>query len=121
MEDYQVIHTCSFKDGLVEVWKIAIPITLLPQLLQWYHLVLGHCGQQRLYNTVKSRFHCPNLLKHCIDVVKRCPQQCQLNKQSNKHYGHLPPRTTGLFPWETVAVDLIGPWKIKINDIEMEF
>ena len=44
-----------------------------------------------------------------------------MNKQSNRSYGHLPPRIAGLFPWETVAVDLIGPWKIKINRIELEF
>ena len=44
MEGYEVIHSRAFEDGS-EVWKIAIPETLLPQLLNWYHLVLGHCGQ----------------------------------------------------------------------------
>ena len=120
MEGFEVIHSRSFEDGM-EIWKIEIPQTLLPQLLNWYHLVLGHCGQQRLYNTVRARFHSTNLQKHCVEAVKRCPQRCQLNKQSNKNYGHLPPRAAGLFPWETVAVDLIGPWKIKINDVELEF
>ena len=44
-----------------------------------------------------------------------------MNKQSNKSYGHLPPRVAGLFPWETVAVNLIGPWKIKVDKIELKF
>ena len=79
MEGYKVVHTHSFKDG-IEMWKIAIPQTLLPQLLNWYHLVLGHCGQQRLYNTVKAQFHSVNLQKHCVTTVKQCPQRCQLNK-----------------------------------------
>ena len=44
-----------------------------------------------------------------------------MNKLSNKSYGHLPLQVAGLFPWETVAVDLIGPWRIKINRVELEF
>ena len=43
-----------------------------------------------------------------------------MNKHSNKNYGLLPPQVAGLFPWETVAVDLIGPLKIKINQVKME-
>ena len=44
-----------------------------------------------------------------------------MNKESNKNYEPLPPRMTRLFPWETVAVNLIGPWKIKFNNIELKF
>ena len=86
-----------------------------------YHLVLGHYRQQRLYNTVHARFQANNLQKVCIETVNQCPMKCQLNKQSNKNYSHLPPRTAILFPWETVAVDLIVPWKIKVNQIDLEF
>ena len=121
IEGYEVVHTRSNDLAGNPIWKIAIPTTLLPQLLMWYHLVLGHCGQQRLYNTVRARFHSNNLQSACIETVNRCPRRCQLNKQSNKNYGHLPPRTAELFPWETVAVDLIGPWKINVNNIELEF
>ena len=115
LEGYEVIHTQTNSDP---TWKIAVPNSLLANLLTWYHLVLGHCRQQRLYNTVRMRFHSPNLQKDCVDMVNRCPQKCQMNKQTNRNYGHfLPPRIAGFFPWETVAVDLIGPWKIKINNI----
>ena len=120
IEGYEVVHFRTFDEGS-EIWKIVIPPTLLPQLLKWYHLVLGHCGQQRLYQTVKARFHANNLQRKCNDTITNCPQKCQLNKQSNKNYGHLPPRAAGLFPWETVAVDLIGPWKVKVNNVEMQF
>ena len=24
-------------------------------------------------------------------------------------------------PWEEVAIDLIGPWKVKVNDRQVEF
>ena len=46
IEQYEVIHICSTNMNGQQVWKIVIPNTLLPQLLKWYHLVLGHCGQQ---------------------------------------------------------------------------
>ena len=116
IEGYEVIHSGSDTE-----WKVCIPSTLLPQLLTWYHLILGHCGQQRLYDTVRARFSADNLQKLCIETVNKCPKRCQFNKQSNRSYGHLPPRTAGLLPWETVAVDLIGPWKVKINQINLEF
>ena len=44
-----------------------------------------------------------------------------MNKASTKQYGILPPRNAGVFPWKTVAVDLIGPWKIKVNRVQLEF
>ena len=87
IQGYKVIHHKSANE--LEPWKIVIPRTLLPQLLMWYHLVLGHCGQQRLYHTVRACFHADNL---------QCPKKCQINKESNKNYGHLPPRVAGLFP-----------------------
>jgi hypothetical protein len=33
----------------------------------------------------------------------------------------LPPREPELGPWGTVAVDLIGPWTIKLPDREITF
>jgi len=50
----------------------------------------------------------------------RC-EVCQINKSVNMQYGHLPERHADLVPWFSVAVDLIGPWKIMVNGIEIEF
>ena len=88
LQGFKIIHARTRTD---RIWKIAIPNTLLPQLVTWYHLVLGHCGQQRLYDTINARFRANNLQKTCIEVVNRCPNKCQMNKHSNKNYGHLPP------------------------------
>ena len=32
-----------------------------------------------------------------------------------------PPRHAPLVPWDEVAVDLIGPWKLKVGMAEYEF
>ena len=66
IEGYEVIHTRPRED---DIWKIAIPNMLLPQLLTWYHIVLGHCGQQRLYDTLRARFQANNLQKCCVNIV----------------------------------------------------
>jgi hypothetical protein len=58
-------------------------------------------------------------LKHYCDTY-RCTI-CQTNKQIGPGYGKLPPRHAPLTPWNEVAVDLIGPWKVKIDQEEIEF
>jgi hypothetical protein len=37
-------------------------------------------------------------------------------------YGHLPPREAALLlPWEEVALDLIGPWTVKLQNEAYDF
>ena len=69
IEGYEVIYTRSQDINGDVIWKIALPSTLPLQLLRWYHLVLGHCGQQQLYNTVCARFYSSNLQKAYIETV----------------------------------------------------
>ena len=33
----------------------------------------------------------------------------------------LPEREVRIAPWEEVAIDLIGPWKVKVNNKPCEF
>lgn len=100
------------------LWRIALPVTLLEPMVNWYHQVLGHCGSTRLYETISRRFWLPGLRQKCIDF--QCGD-CQKNKLLGAGYGLLPPRHAPLIPWNEVAVDLIGPWKIKIEQQEVEF
>ena len=44
-----------------QAWKIVIPDTLVKEVMQWYHLMLGHAGIERLVATVGTRFHISNL------------------------------------------------------------
>lgn len=99
-------------------WRIALPATLAQQVIRWYHEVLGHPGATKLYDTISRRFYVPGLKKGCEEY--KCAV-CQKNKLLGRGYGHLPPRHAQLVPWNEVAVDLIGPWKIMVNNVEVEF
>jgi hypothetical protein len=45
------------------------------------------------------------------NTCKRCAT-CQKAKIKNQKYGKLPPKEAVTNPWDTLCVDLIGPYKI---------
>jgi hypothetical protein len=47
--------------------------------------------------------------------VKKC-HNCQVNKRSKHKYGKLPTKLVVTKPWNTLCVDLIGPYTLKGND-----
>jgi hypothetical protein len=99
-------------------WKIVIPESLIEDVILWYHQVLGHCGQQRLYDTIASRFYIPKLQEKIQSF--KCADNCMQYKQPGRSYGKLPARTARLVPWDEVAVDLVGPWEIEIHGEPIE-
>ena len=100
-------------------WKICLPDKLLGPAVQWYHLALGHIGINRLYDTISQRFYNTNLRFQCEALVHSC-DTCQRYK-STRGYGHTAPREAGIAPWYEVAVDLIGPWNLRIKDKSISF
>ena len=100
-------------------WKICLPESLVYDVLRWFHVKLGHPGTTRLYDSIRARFHCNRLYTIC--ATYKCPDECFRYKQTGQGYGHLPPREALVTPWDEVAVDLIGLWKIKVNGTEYEF
>ena len=56
-----------------------------------------------------------------MNVIKKC-NYCQKYKIHHKPYGHLPPKNVShIQPWDEVHVDMIGPWKVVINNFEYQF
>ncbi len=47
--------------------------------------------------------------------VKKC-HKCQVNKCSKHKYGKLPQKLVVTKPWNTLCVDLIGPYTVKDKD-----
>ena len=51
------------------------------------------------------------------DVCSKCPT-CQKTKIGHIKYGHLPEKEAEVNPWDTLCVDLIGPYTIKRKTIK---
>jgi hypothetical protein len=45
---------------------------------------------------------------------------CQKHKLAGPGYGLLPKQEVWIAPWYEVAVNLIGPWKVKVNGQQVE-
>ena len=85
-----------------------------------YHCVLNHIGMMQLWATISTHFYHPHL-KQCVDTIICECTVCQKYKLAGPGYGQLPPHEAPLAPWDEVAVDLIGPWKIEIQGQEFIF
>ncbi len=48
-------------------------------------------------------------------ITKSC-KSCQVNKRRQLKYGHLPSKIVISVPWESLCVDLIGPYTLKGKD-----
>jgi hypothetical protein len=80
--------------------------------------LMGHPGEKRLRETLNQRYHHPKLCYH-IDRPK-C-KDCQKYKLAGLGYGLLPKREVWMAPWEEVTINLIGPWKVKVNGQLVQF
>jgi hypothetical protein len=65
-----------------------------------------------MFETIQQHFTWNNMFQDIANLVCACPT-CQRYKKQRKQYGHLPPVQHQPHSWNTVAVDLIGPWTIQ--------
>ena len=101
-------------------WKICIPSGLLYDMVLFFHKVLGHAGEVRVYDSIRTRFHHPKLKAMVENICKSC-ETCRKHKLHGPSYGELSSREVTIAPWEEVHVDLIGPWTVPIRGREVEF
>jgi hypothetical protein len=73
-----------------------------------------------MFETMSTHFYHHDLRMRIESMVKSC-DACQCHKLPGRSYGQLPPQEVQLVPWQEVAVDLIGPWSIKVNGQELTF
>ncbi len=100
--------------------KIYLPDSVLEDTVHFYHHALAHVGATRLLQTMQENWYHPRLRAAVNKVVLPC-SVCQETKTVGKGYGHLPPRNAQVAPWHEVAVDLIGPWTLKVSGKEHSF
>jgi len=95
--------------------KIYVPEFLCGHTLGWYHHYLNRPGGDRLANTLSTVCYWKGLTSQAKGFCKKC-NTCQVSKKRKVCYRHLPPQDKGtLIPWDTVHVDLIGPYTVKVN------
>ena len=89
--------------------KIVLPTVLINNTINWYHHVLGHAGQERLYKSISQHMYCPGLLERVPNYVC-CFLSCQCYKNTGRGIGLVAPAmfTLGL-SWEEIAIDCIAP------------
>ena len=68
-------------------------------------------GETRTEQSIRQHFTWKGLRKSVHHVCKKCAN-CQKAKVTNTKYGKLPPKEAEEHPWDTLCVDLIGPYKI---------
>jgi hypothetical protein len=95
--------------------RIYIPHSIRDRVLNWFHHYLNHPGGDRLGNTIAACCYWRGLMNDAKKHVKRC-KTCNEFKLKKRKYGHLPPKIMEeLKRWDTVHVDLIGPYTVTIN------
>jgi Integrase zinc binding domain len=93
-------------------WRIYLPEVLLTRAMQRYHHALSHVGQNRLTDTMSMAFYSP-LLRKTVEAVVL---PCQHYKNAQRGHGTTAPREADTLPWNHVAVDMIRPWVLKVQN-----
>jgi transposase InsO family protein len=92
----------------------------LQDLVTWFHQALGHCGIHRLNDSIGTHFTHPQLQRTVKIAVQNC-HACQFNKLTGPGYGQLPRREAMALPFQEVAIDLIRPWQVTVQNETFEF
>ena len=100
---------------------IVIPISLKIPAIRWIYSLLMHPGIEKLHATLASHFWFPRMKVAIAQFTNSC-EICQRYKPSNRPTGFLAPKELqDMNPWDQVDVDLIGPWKVDIQGLELSF
>ena len=91
--------------------KIYVPKVLQEPTVEFYHGLLMHPGETRTELTVAQHYCWLGMRNTVQEVCSNC-QSCQLAKPKFAKLGHLPPKEAEVIPWQTLCIDLIGPYKI---------
>ncbi len=112
---------CYMKDLTQPNWKIALPESMVVDTVKWFHQVMGHPGENRLREILNQHYHHPKLCYHIYKLKCKDCKDCQKYKLAGRGYGLLLKQEVQIAPWEEVAINLIGPWKVKVNGQQVKF
>jgi transposase InsO family protein len=107
-------------DPILKEARILVPQEHRKRLIHWYHHILLHPGEERLYNTIHQHYTWPFMRKNIQEFTKVC-HYCQKGKRGLRGYGKVPLKEVETQPWKDLCIDLSGPWTATINGKELEF
>ena len=83
-------------------------------MLDWYHLYLNHPGGVRILKTILVVFYWKGLVTQ-VELYSKPFKICHQFKNRNNIYGNLPSNNIAeVKPWDSVHVELIGPYSKSI-------
>jgi hypothetical protein len=86
---------------------------LRTKIVKSSHLLVGHQGADKSYMHCRKYFYWPNMRKDFDDYVNGC-MTCQRNKDATgKPIGDPKIMDIPVKPWESIAIDLLGPFNVS--------
>ena len=109
----ETVYPCGDKSYtlITKENRIVLPKVMQKKAVEWYHQVLMHPGETRTELTMAQHFCWKGMRNTVTSVCKRCAS-CQLHKPDQRRLGHLPAKTVEETPWDTLCIDLVGPYTV---------
>ena len=118
---YMIVNDLLYKEVTIQRNKryvICVPQAIVPYLLNAYHddKFSGHMGQTKTYFKLREKYIWPNMYREVTHYVRSCAK-CQRYKHSkNRSQGLYQPLPVPELPFRHIAMDLIGPMPVTVND-----
>ena len=87
-----------------EISVITLPDDVVPKVVAYYHISLGHIGFDRLYSILKTLYYGKLLRQHTNDLAKGC-HVCQVVKISNAPFPPYSPGPAPAGPGQAISMD----------------
>jgi hypothetical protein len=97
-----------------------MPESIVVDTAKWFQQLMGHPDKKSLCERLNQHYYHLKLRYH---IEKSKCRDCQKHKLAGHDYGLLPKQEQKVLiaPWGEVAIDSIGPWKVKVNGQQVEF
>ncbi len=118
LDDKEIICYAASSDDRNKQWKFALTDSTIIPTIHWFHLMLGHPSSHCMHATLQAQYHHPHLQMH---IERFACDECQQAKPSGPGHGLLPNQDIAGFPWDEVAVNLIGSWPVSMPHGTVEF
>ncbi|KAJ8023583.1 hypothetical protein HOLleu_36062 [Holothuria leucospilota] len=104
----------KYVDLTTGVKKVVVPTKLVQDVIIHFHCTptCPHLGVKKTVERVKDSYWWKGLRKDVEDFIKRC-RTCQLVKPVYQKPQGFMRSTTSMYPWEVIAMDLMGPFSTE--------